>query len=130
MAIYASQWLINLLSVYFIFFGLASFMAPEWVKGFLLAFASSFKVHILEMTARLVCALAFVVNAPQMKWPFIFEAFGWVLVITTLCLLLLPWQKHRQFAERFVPPAIKFIRLIGSSALFFGVLLLFASYSS
>ncbi|TLX47025.1 hypothetical protein C1E24_11050 [Pseudoalteromonas phenolica] len=123
-----AQWIVALLSGYFIAFGLLALIKPERVKTFLLAFAHSPKAHFTEMACRLVAGSALTLNAENMKWEFVFSVFGWVLIGTTLGLLVIPWQKHRQFAQRFVPPALKYLVLIAISSIGFSVLLFWASF--
>lgn len=124
-----AQWIVALLSGYFSAFGFLALIKPERVKTFLLAFAQSPKAHITEMACRLVAGMALILNAENMKWALVFSVFGWVLIGTTLGLLVVPWQKHRQFAQRFVPPALKYIVLIGISSIGFSVLLFWASFT-
>lgn len=81
------------------------------------------------MACRLVAGMALILNAENMKWALVFSVFGWVLIGTTLGLLVVLWQKHRQFAQRFVPPALKYIVLIGISSIGFSVLLFWASFT-
>ncbi|MBI3129799.1 MAG: hypothetical protein HYZ13_00430 [Acidobacteria bacterium] len=61
-----------------------------------------------------------------MLFPGAFRMFGWVLVITTGVLLLIPWRWHRRFAERAVPSATRYLSLVGLSSLALGGLLLTA----
>tara|TARA_Y100001956_G_scaffold80641_1_gene96242 strand:- start:497 stop:886 length:390 start_codon:yes stop_codon:yes gene_type:complete len=124
-----AQWIVALLSGYFSAFGFLALIKPERVKTFLIAFAQSPKAHITEMACRLVAGMALILNAENMKWALVFSVFGWVLIGTTLGLLVVLWQKHRQFAQRFVPPALKYIVLIGISSIGFSVLLFWASFT-
>ncbi|GMM86754.1 hypothetical protein [Pseudoalteromonas sp. MTN2-4] len=123
-----AQWIVALLSGYFIAFGFLALIKPERVKTFLLAFAQSPKANFTEMACRLVAGMALIFNAANMKWALVFSVFGWVLIGTTLGLLVIPWQKHRQFAQRFVPPALKYLFLTGISSIAFSVCLFWASF--
>ncbi len=103
--------------------GVAVF-APEKGKRFLLGFASTKKVHLLELAVRLVVGIAMIASAPRMQFTPIFTTFGWVLVITTVGMGLLPWTMHKRFAEWAVPMATKTMGLIGAGSLMGGLLIL------
>lgn len=91
----AGTWLIGLAG--------AAAAKPDVIKRFFDKFASSAFTHFLEMFVRLVVGTAFVIYAPQMRFSVIFTAFGWLLIVTTAVLLLVPWRLHRRFAERSLP---------------------------
>lgn len=63
-------------------------------------------------------------HAPRMRFPGIFNVFGWVVVVTTLVLMMLPWHWHHRFAMWSVPLATKNMRLFGLGSLALGVFLL------
>lgn len=115
-----------LVALYLLALGAASLAAPTQAVRFLLGFAGSPTVHFAELSLRLVAGAALVLHAPNMRLTFAFELLGWMLVITTAALLLLPWHWHRRFAERAVPRATRHIALVGWASLSFGGLLLYA----
>jgi uncharacterized protein YjeT (DUF2065 family) len=112
--------------IYFIALGLASLLAPTLAKRFLRGFATSPLAHYTELFTRLIVGGAFLVQSPRMQFSAVFEAFGWILIGTTACLLLVPWRWHHRFAQRSVAAAIRYIALIGVCSLAIGGLLLFA----
>ena len=112
--------LIVALALYFIVLGVAALIAPAKASKYLLGFAASAPLHYLELTLRLLAGGALIVHAPHMAFADVFSAFGWLLVLTTGGLLLVPWQQHRRFAEWAVPQALRFIALIGISSLVLG----------
>lgn len=114
-----------LTAAYFVFLGLAALSKPALAQRFLLGFAESPRVHYLELMLRLIVALALLLHAPLMPYSQIFLGCAWVVLGTTLILLLLPWQWHRTFARRTVPMANRYVRWIGGVALVLGVFLLF-----
>jgi len=83
-------------------------------------------LHYLELAVRLVVGGAFVVSAPMLRYPLAFAAFGWIIVITTVGLMLVPWQWHRLLAQRTVPRALRFLPLLGLASLLLGGVVLFA----
>jgi hypothetical protein len=93
--------------------GAASLLVPARAKRFLLGFASSPLKHGFEMAVRTVIGGALVVLGPQTPWPAVFAGFGWILILTSAALLLVPWRWHRAFAQRSVPQALRFLPWIG-----------------
>ena len=119
---------IVLAGLYMLALGAASLFAPLHAGRFLLGFASTRSVHLAELLARLVVGAAFVHYAPHMRFSSAFSFFGWALLLTTACLLVMPWEWHRRFAQRAVPNALRFIVVIGlvslslATAVFFAVI--------
>lgn len=113
-----------LTAAYFVFLGLAALFKPALAQRFLLGFAESPRVHYLELMLRLIVALALLLHAPLMPYSQIFLGCAWVVLGTTLILLLLPWQWHRTFARRTVPIANRYVRWIGGVALVLGLMFL------
>jgi hypothetical protein len=106
--------------------GTAALLVPAQANRFLPGFASSPSVHFTEMFLRLVAGAALVHYAPNMHFTSAFQLFGWVLLGTTACLLFVPWQWHRRFAQLAVPRATRYIALIGLVSLTLGGFVLFA----
>ena len=104
----------------------ASFFVPSLANRFLLGFANSKRVHFIELLIRFVVGGAFVIHASRMFVPGVFRLFGWVLVVTTVCLLFLPWQWHHRFAQYAVPRATRYITFIGLCSLALGLFILIA----
>ena len=83
--------------------GLAAFIlvapAPARAGRFLMGFASSARAHYAEQGLRLIVGTAIAIFAPMMMFPALFRVFGWLIVLSALGLLLLPWRWHRRFAR-------------------------------
>lgn len=118
--------MVVLTGLYFMALGVASLLFPLRASRFLMGFAGSPSLHYLELFIRFVVGGALLLGAPRMLFPGAFRMFGWVLVITTGVLLLIPWRWHRRFAERAVPSATRYLSLVGLSSLALGGLLLTA----
>ncbi|MBA2290851.1 MAG: hypothetical protein H0W15_00185 [Gemmatimonadales bacterium] len=112
--------LVLLSGLYFLVLGAAALIAPAHASRFLLGFATSARAHFLELVLRGLVGGAFVLQAPAMRYSSIVYGFGWVLVATTAALLLLPWRWHRDFAQRAVPRATRFLIPIGLCSLIMG----------
>lgn len=107
--------------------GLALLARPAWAARFLMGHASSAPLHYLEVGVRIGVGLAFLYNAPGMLAPGLFRVVGWVLVVTSAALLLVPWHWHRRIAERSVPRALAFTPLLGMASLLIGAGVLLAA---
>jgi hypothetical protein len=101
-----AQLVVILAGCYLVGLALVAWFAPETAKRFLTAFAATASAHYLEMSTRLLVGGAFVLRSPFMPFADAFRLFGWALVVTTVCLLVLPWAWHQRFAQRVVPPAL------------------------
>lgn len=111
--------IVALAGAYLLVLGAMSLLAPSRASRFLLGFAGSRTKHYAELFLRFALGAAFVLHAPRMLLSDVFNLFGWVLLVTTACLLLLPWRWHHRFARQAVSRATRHIALIGvaSSAL-------------
>ena len=115
-----------LAGLYLLALGASSLVVPVRACRFLLGFAASRSVHFAELLLRFVVGAAFVLSAPRLPLSGGFNFFGWVLLVTTACLLLVPWRCHRRFAQHAVPHATRYITLLGVAALALGGLILAA----
>jgi hypothetical protein len=97
---------------------------PQAVRSFLDGFASSAAAHFVELGVRIVVGVAFLGAAPRAALPDAFTAFGWLLLGTSLPLLLVPWRWHRRFARWAVPLATRWMPPYALGCLVAGVLIL------
>ena len=113
-----------LAGTYLLALGAASVFVPKRASRFLLGFASSQSVHFAELFLRFVVGAALVLYAPRMSLSGAFNLFGWVLLVTTACLSLVPWRWHHRFAQQAVPLFMRYIGLLGVVSLAMGGLML------
>ncbi len=117
---------IVLAGLYLLALGIASLAVPTRANRFLLGFASSQTVHFVELFLRLLVGAAIIHSAPRMLFSGAFALFGWVLLVSTACLLFVPWRWHQRFAQQAVPRATRYIALIGLASLAIGGFILVA----
>jgi len=120
--------IVVLTGLYFITLAAVSLLAPARANRFLLGFADSPSAHYIELFLRFVVGGAFLLHAPRTPFSSIFTMFGWLLVVTTGCLLLVPWRWHRRFAQQAVPHAIRYIALVGLASFLIGGFILAATF--
>lgn len=113
--------------LYFICLAVLSFSAPARASRFLHGFASSALTHYIELFLRLVVGAAFLVRGPSMLFSRVFVAFGWILVVTTAVLVLVPWKWHNSFAQKSVPHAVRYLPLVAIASLVLGGLIIAAA---
>ncbi len=113
--------------LYLIGLAVLALAAPKAAERFLATLASTPVAHVVELSLRLTVGVALLLYAPRMLFPTVFVGFGWVLVATTLSLLLMPWQWHRRFAQWSVPQASRHLLLFAAGSFIGGVILLFAT---
>jgi len=99
---------------------LTIFFVPARARRFLGAFASSFRAHLAEQVARLVAGIGLIAAAARMRHPLVFEVFGWLLTVTAVILLLLPWRWHQRFGQWAVPLVLRHLRIYALGALLLG----------
>ncbi len=92
-------------------------------------FAATKKAHFIEQTIRLMVGLSLIHFATVMNYTELFQVFGWLIVITSLLLILLPWQWHHQFALKVIPMVKNHLNIYGLLSLFLGVLLFYAIWA-
>jgi uncharacterized protein YjeT (DUF2065 family) len=119
---------IVLTGLYFVWLGVTSVFAPVLAARFLSGFASSAFKHYLELFIRFAIGWSLLVRAPHMLFPEVLVVFGWVLVVTTVGLLVIPWQWHHRFAQLAVPPALRHLKIIGVVSVLLGTLVLAAVF--
>ncbi|OYT91279.1 MAG: hypothetical protein CFE43_14385 [Burkholderiales bacterium PBB3] len=109
--------------------GLLALAWPAKARSFLLGFAETAAKHYLELCVRLAIGAAFIFAAPRMAGPAVAEFAGWVLVLTTALMFLVPWRMHRAFAQRSVPQALAQLPLLGFASLAGGTAILWSVYT-
>ena len=98
---------------------------PSRAERFLKGFASSAVTHYAEQALRLVVGAALVSFAGSMRYPELFNVFGWLIIVSTAGLLLIPWQWHNRFGTLVMPPVFRRMRLFALGACVLGAFILY-----
>jgi hypothetical protein len=101
------------------------FAKPAVAERFFMSFASSARAHYTEQVIRLLIGTSLVIRSAQMWQPKVFRFLGWAIVLSSLVLILSPWQWHQRFGEKVRPILIRRMKLFAVGLLAFGVLLLY-----
>ena len=102
---------------------------PRLAERSLNSFASSARAHYSEQALRLLVGASIVVFSPEMWQPNLFRLLGWLIVVTSIGLLCIPWQWHQRFAKWVMPPVIRHMKLYALGVFAFGALLLYSVFS-
>lgn len=119
---------IALAGVYLLGLGGLSLAAPARARRFLASFASSASAHYLELAARMLVGASVLQFSPQMQYSQLFDFVGWVLVVTTILLLAIPWYWHRAIARRAVPIATAHLGLFALASAAMGSFVLLSAF--
>jgi len=97
----------------------------QLAERFLRAFASSARAHYTEQALRLIAGGATVIFAPSMWYADLFKLFGWLIVVTAVALLLLPWSWHHEYGKWAIPLVIRHMKLFALGAVALGILIFY-----
>ena len=106
------------------------FAKPAVAERFFMSFASSARAHYTEQVIRLLIGTSLVIRSAQMWQPKVFRFLGWAIVLSSLVLILSPWQWHQRFGEKVRPILIRRMKLFAVGLLAFGVLLLYGVFTA
>ncbi len=115
---------VALAGVYLLSLAVATFVAPQRAVRFFGGFASSPRVHYLELGVRILVGIALLAYAPHMAFASAIRVFGWILVVSSLILAVVPWRWHQRFAQKTVPYATRFPRLLAAGSFVLGFAIL------
>lgn len=106
------------------------FAKPAVAERFFTSFASSARAHYTEQVIRLLIGVSLVIRSAAMWQPKVFWFVGWAIVLSSLVLILSPWQWHHRFGEKVRPMLIRRMKLFAVGLLAFGVLLLYGVFTA
>lgn len=92
------------------------FVAPAVAQRFLMSFAATARAHYVEQALRLIVGWGLITHAGAMWFSDAFRVFGWLVVVSTIGLLVTPWRRHRQFAMLVMPTVVRHQRLFACGA--------------
>ncbi|WP_417446018.1 hypothetical protein [Kangiella sp.] len=114
------SFIILVAALFLIGFAFIAFIKPAPAKHFLRQFASSAQAHYSEQLIRIVFGLSLILYAPQMQFMNFHLALGWLIVITSLGLLGVPWRWHKKFADKVIPWVIRLLPVYAIGCLVLG----------
>jgi uncharacterized protein YjeT (DUF2065 family) len=106
------------------------FAKPVVAERFFMSFASSARAHYTEQVVRLLIGASLIIRYASMWQPKVFWLVGCGIVLSSLVLILTPWQWHHRFGKKVLPILIRHMKLFAIGILAFGVLLLYGVLSA
>jgi hypothetical protein len=101
---------------------------PSRAEKFFRAFASSALTHYTEQAVRLIVGAAVVIRSESMRYPELFNVFGWLVIVSTAALLVIPWRWHNKFATLVMPPVFRRMKLFAFGAFALGAFVLYSVF--
>jgi hypothetical protein len=126
MIIEIAKWIVIIFGVFIIFVGFVMLFVPKKARATLRKAGSSNFINYSEITIRLIPAIALILYADFSKFPDAFNIFGWVMLITSLILYIVPRKVHHNFSMKsadILKPI--YFQLISPFAFLFGGLILY-----
>jgi hypothetical protein len=105
------------------------FAKPAVAERFFMSFASSARTHYTEQIVRLLIGASLIIRSGAMWQPKVFWLVGWGIVVSSLVLIVTPWQWHDRFGEEVRPMLIRHMKLFAVGLLAFGVLLVYGVFT-
>ena len=127
MLIEISKWIVILFGTFIIFIGFVMLINPNKTRNILRKAGSTNFINYSEITVRLIPAIALILCSDVSKFPIAFKIFGWIMLITSLILYVVPRKLHHQFSMRsadILQP--KYFQLISPFAFFLGILIIYS----
>ncbi|GGW26850.1 hypothetical protein GCM10007383_10170 [Arenibacter certesii] len=126
MLIESAKWVVVLFGAFILLVGLLMLFNPQKARLTLRKAGSTNVINYMEITLRLIPAVSLIVTSDSSKLPIGFKLLGWIMVITSLMLYVVPRKIHHQFAMKsadILKP--KYIQIIAPIALLFGGLIIY-----
>jgi hypothetical protein len=97
----------------------------EIAVNYFSSFASSARAHYLEQILRLIVGMSMLSFSKSMLYAQFFEMFAWIIVLSTIVLILIPWTWHNKLGKRVIPLTIQNLKFYAVSASLFGIFILY-----
>ncbi|HET9360706.1 MAG TPA: hypothetical protein VFO58_13230 [Vicinamibacterales bacterium] len=115
------------LGVFLIGLAVLIVVKPRLAERFIRSFAGSPQAHYTEQTLRLIAGGAMVIFAPSMWHTDLFKVFGWLIVLSAVVLLLVPWRWHHELGKQVLPLVIRYMKVFALGAFGLGVLIFYGA---
>lgn len=116
-------------ATFFIGLTVLVFAKPAVAERFLMGFASSALTHFIEQMLRVLFGGSLVIYSPAMWQTDVFRIIGWAIVVSSVGLMLIPWQWHHRFGKMVLPVLTLHMRLYAIGSFAFGAVVLYAVFA-
>lgn len=122
-----AKWTIILFGLFFICIGILMLIKPVTARKILRKAGNTNFINYAEITIRIIPATALILSAFNSKYPYIFNAFGWFMLVTSLILYFVPRQLHHNFSNKAADILKPFyFQLISPFSVLIGILLIYS----
>lgn len=121
-----AKWVVIFFGLFIVFVGLIMLVIPKKARITLRKSGSTNFINYSEITIRLIPAVALILHSDYSKYPEAFKIFGWIMLITSLILYVVPRKLHHEFSVKsadILKPI--YFQLISPFAFLFGVLIIY-----
>ena len=129
MIIELAKWVVIFFGIFIISIGFVMLISPTKARNTLRKAGSTNFINYAEITLRLIPAIALILCSEISKFPLAFEIFGWIMLITSLILYVVPRKIHHKFSMKSADILKPFyFQLISPFAFLLGGLILYNIY--
>ena len=126
MIIELAQWVVIFFGIFIIIIGFVMLINPTKARNTLRKAGSTNFINYAEITLRLIPAIALILCSELSKFPLAFKILGWIMLITSLILYVVPRKIHHKFSMKSADILEPFyFQLISPLAFLFGGLILY-----
>lgn len=126
MVLTASKWIAIIFGLYIIIIGFLMLINPKKARATLRKAGSTNLINYSEITIRLIPAIALIIYADATRLPLAFTVLGWIMVITSFVLYLIPREMHHQFSMKSADLLVPlYWQLLSPLAFLFGGLIIY-----
>ena len=121
-----AKWIVLFFGIFIIFIRFIMLMNPIKARETLRKAGSTNFINYAEITIRLIPAIALILYSDLSKYPEAFKIFGWIMLITSLVLYVVPRKIHHKFSMTsadILKPI--YFQLISPFAFLFGGLIIY-----
>ncbi len=121
-----AKWVVIFFGLFIMLIGCIMLVKPKLARATLRKAGSTKVINYTEITIRLIPATALILHADYAKYPEVFKIFGWIMLITSFILYMVPRKLHHMFATKsadILKPL--YFQLISVFAFLFGALIIY-----
>ena len=121
-----AKWIVIFFGLFIILVGFLMLFYPQKARNTLRKAGSTNFINYAEITLRIIPAIALIRCSELSKFPDAFIFFGWLMLLTSLVLYLVPRKLHHQFSLKsadILKPT--YFRLISPLAFLLGGLIIY-----
>jgi len=121
-----AKWIVIFFGLFIVFIGFIMLVKPKNARTTLRKAGSTNFINYAEITIRLIPATALILHSDFSKYPEAFKIFGWIMLITSLILYVVPRKLHHKFSMKSAD-VLKpiYFQLISPFAFLFGGLIIY-----